>query len=45
MILYAAVCGLWLPLNFWMMPWHAMQVGQVRAQLPGRHWRDECLAL
>lgn len=27
--LYAAACGLWIPLNFWMMPWHALQVGQV----------------
>lgn len=30
MILYALVCALWLGLNFWMMPWHALQVGQVR---------------
>ena len=29
MILYAVVCGLWMVLNFWMMPWHALQVGQV----------------
>ena len=29
MILYALVCGLWMALNFWMMPWHALQVGQV----------------
>ena len=31
MILYALVCGLWMALNFWMMPWHALQVGQVSA--------------
>ena len=29
MILYAVVCALWMVLNFWMMPWHALQVGQV----------------
>ncbi|KAK9901983.1 hypothetical protein WJX75_000204 [Coccomyxa subellipsoidea] len=29
MILYSLVVGLWLGLNFWMMPWHALQVGQV----------------
>lgn len=28
--LYAAVLGLWIPLNFWMMPWHALRIGQVR---------------
>ena len=33
MILYAAVCGLWMVLNFWMMPWHALQVGQVSIHL------------
>jgi hypothetical protein len=30
MILYAVVLALWIPLNFWMMPWHALHVGQVR---------------
>lgn len=30
MILYALFCGLWIPVNFLMMPWHAVQVGQVR---------------
>lgn len=35
MILYAVVCGLWIPLNFWMMPWHALQVGQVCPHRPG----------
>lgn len=33
-ILYAVVCGLWIPLNFWMMPWHALQVGQVCPHRP-----------
>jgi hypothetical protein len=34
MILYSLVVGLWLGLNFWMMPWHALQVGQARALTP-----------
>ena len=29
LIVYAAICGLWIPINFWMMPWHALQIGQV----------------
>ena len=29
MLLYAAFIGLWVPLNFWMMPWHTLRVGQV----------------
>lgn len=29
MILYAAVCGLWIPINMWMMPWHSLKIGQV----------------
>lgn len=33
MILYAAVCSLWMVVNFWMMPWHALQVGQVNLRL------------
>ena len=27
--LYALVLGVWIPLNFWMMPWHALRIGQV----------------
>lgn len=30
MIMYSLVVGIWLGLNFWMMPWHALQVGQAR---------------
>ena len=29
MLLYAVFIGLWVPLNFWMMPWHTLRVGQV----------------
>lgn len=29
LIVYAAICGLWIPINFWMMPWHALQIGQI----------------
>ncbi|BDA48190.1 probable solute carrier family 43 member 3 at N-terminal half [Coccomyxa sp. Obi] len=29
MIMYSLVVGIWLGLSFWMMPWHALQVGQV----------------
>ena len=25
---YAGVCALWIPLAFWMQPWHALRVGQ-----------------
>lgn len=32
LIVYAAICALWIPINFWMMPWHAIQIGQVSAQ-------------
>ena len=32
MLLYAVFIGLWLPLNFWMMPWHTLRVGQARPQ-------------
>ncbi len=34
MLLYAAFIGLWLPLNFWMMPWHTLRVGQARPRAP-----------
>ena len=33
MLLYAVFIGLWVPLNFWMMPWHTLRVGQVPPQL------------
>ena len=29
LIIYSAVCALWIPANFWMMPWHALQIGEV----------------
>ena len=25
---YAGVCALWIPIAFWMQPWHALRVGQ-----------------
>ena len=30
LIVYASVCSLWIPLNFWVMPWHALHIGQVQ---------------
>ena len=30
LLVYMAFIGLWLLVNFWMMPWRALQVGQVR---------------
>lgn len=29
MFTYAGICGLWIPLNFWMMPWRPIAIGQV----------------
>lgn len=33
MILYALLLAVWIALNFWMMPWHALQVGQASQHL------------
>ncbi|KAK9804317.1 hypothetical protein WJX72_006375 [[Myrmecia] bisecta] len=29
LLVYAGFCAIWIPLNFWMMPWHALQIGQM----------------
>lgn len=37
MLAYAGFCTLWLPLSFWVIPRHALKLGQVHADdLPSR---------